>query len=102
VFSVSFPEQLFFILSSLSSHTDSRAGDRYNLILSDKRAKAAVEYVISRGVDPNRLAWKGYGETRLVNKCKNGVSCTEDEHQQNRRTEFKVVKIMQSIPVGTR
>lgn len=77
----------------LSSHTDSRAGDQYNLILSDKRAKAAVEYIISRGINTKRLKWKGYGETKLVNKCKNDVPCTEEEHQQNRRTEFKVVKI---------
>lgn len=77
----------------LSSHTDSRAGDQYNLILSDKRAKAAVEYIISKGIDAKRLKWKGYGETMLVNKCKNDVPCTEEEHQQNRRTEFKVIKI---------
>lgn len=77
----------------MGSHTDSRAGDRYNLILSDKRAKAAVDYLISKGIDPKRLKWKGYGESRLVNKCKNNVECTEEEHQQNRRTEFKVIKI---------
>lgn len=81
----------------LSSHTDSRAGDQYNLILSDKRAKAAVEYIISKGVDAKRMKWKGYGETRLVNKCKNGVPCTEEEHQQNRRTEFKVIKIDKDV-----
>ncbi|MBI4947529.1 MAG: OmpA family protein [Bacteroidetes bacterium] len=79
----------------LSSHTDSRAGDQYNLVLSDKRAKAAVNYLISRGIDSKRLTWKGYGETRLVNKCSNGVQCSEEEHQQNRRTEFKVLKIGQ-------
>lgn len=78
----------------LSSHTDSRAGDQYNMILSDKRAKAAVQYIISKGVDAKRMKWKGYGETKLVNKCKNDVPCTEEEHQQNRRTEFKVIKIM--------
>ncbi len=78
----------------LSSHTDSRAGDMYNMVLSDKRAKAAVEYIISKGVEGKRLKWKGYGESRLVNKCKNDVPCTEEEHQQNRRTEFKVIKIL--------
>lgn len=78
----------------LSSHTDSRAGDQYNLVLSDKRAKAAVQYIISKGVDAKRMKWKGYGESKLVNKCKNDVPCTEEEHQQNRRTEFKVIKIM--------
>lgn len=78
----------------LSSHTDSRAGDQYNMVLSDKRAKAAVQYIISKGVDAKRMKWKGYGESKLVNKCKNDVICTEEEHQQNRRTEFKVIKIM--------
>lgn len=82
------------IYVELSSHTDSRAGDQYNLILSDKRAKAAVQYIISKGVDAKRMKWKGYGEGKLVNKCKNDEPCTEEEHQQNRRTEFKVIKIM--------
>jgi peptidoglycan-associated lipoprotein len=77
----------------LSSHTDSRADDRYNMVLSEKRAKAAVEYLISRGIDANRLKGKGYGETKLVNRCGNGVDCFEEEHQQNRRTEFKVLKV---------
>lgn len=77
----------------LSSHTDSRAGDQYNLVLSDKRAKAAVEYLVTKGVDAKRMKWKGYGETRLINHCKNNVACSEDEHQKNRRTEFKAIKI---------
>jgi outer membrane protein OmpA-like peptidoglycan-associated protein len=77
----------------LSSHTDSRAGDQYNLVLSDKRAKATVEYIVSKGIDAKRLTWKGYGESKLVNHCTNGVICTEEEHQQNRRTEFKATKI---------
>lgn len=77
----------------LSSHTDSRAGDQYNMVLSDKRAKAAVEYLINHGIDGKRLKWKGYGESRLVNHCKNDVYCTEEEHQKNRRTEFKAIKL---------
>jgi len=77
----------------LSSHTDSRAGDQYNLILSDKRAKAAVDYIISKGIDAKRMKWKGYGESRLINHCENGVVCTEEEHQKNRRTEFKAIKM---------
>ncbi len=77
----------------LSSHTDARAGDQYNLVLSDKRAKAAVEYVASKGIDTKRMRWKGYGESKLVNQCKNDITCTEEEHQQNRRTEFKAIKI---------
>lgn len=77
----------------LSSHTDSRAGDQYNLVLSDKRAKAAVEYLISKGIDAKRMKWKGYGESKLINECKNDVICPEEEHQKNRRTEFKAIKI---------
>ncbi|OFY85199.1 MAG: hypothetical protein A3F72_05320 [Bacteroidetes bacterium RIFCSPLOWO2_12_FULL_35_15] len=77
----------------LSSHCDSRGSDEYNLVLSDKRAKAAVEYMITKGIDANRMKWKGYGETKHVNGCSNGVECTDEEHQKNRRTEFKVTKI---------
>ncbi|MES2396407.1 MAG: OmpA family protein [Bacteroidota bacterium] len=76
----------------IGSHTDSRGGDNYNMILSDKRAKAIVEYLVLNGIDANRLIWKGYGETELINKCNNDTECAEEEHQQNRRTEFKVIK----------
>ncbi|MGM9479437.1 OmpA family protein [Pedobacter sp. GSP4] len=76
----------------LGSHTDSRGKDGYNLSLSQKRAESAVQYIISRGIDKNRIAAKGYGETQLLNKCANGVDCTDAEHQLNRRTEFKIVK----------
>jgi len=75
----------------LSSHTDSRGGDTYNLVLSDARANSAVDYLVRHGVDPDHLVARGYGETRLVNGCSNGVQCTEEEHQANRRTEFKVI-----------
>jgi outer membrane protein OmpA-like peptidoglycan-associated protein len=77
----------------MGSHADSRGSDQYNLVLTDKRAKAAVEYLVSQGIDKERLTWKGYGESRLVNKCKNNVFCTDEEHQKNRRTEFKVTRI---------
>lgn len=77
----------------MGSHTDVRGSDAYNMVLSDRRAYAAVQYLISRGIDARRLTWKGYGETKLVNECANGVECTEVKHQQNRRTEFKVTKI---------
>jgi outer membrane protein OmpA-like peptidoglycan-associated protein len=82
------------IVIELSSHTDSRASGRYNLVLSDKRAHAAVEYIISKGINRNRITAKGYGETMLLNKCKNNIECTEEEHQENRRTEFKVTKLI--------
>lgn len=77
----------------LSSHTDSRGGDMYNLVLSDARARSAVDYLIRQGVDPQRITAKGYGETVLVNRCGNGVKCTEEEHQANRRTEFRVTSV---------
>ncbi len=75
----------------LGSHTDSRGEDPYNLDLSQRRANSAVNYLISKGISSGRLTPRGYGETKLVNQCEDGVSCTEDEHQQNRRTTFKVV-----------
>ncbi|RYF12908.1 MAG: flagellar motor protein MotB, partial [Flavobacteriales bacterium] len=76
----------------LGSHTDSRGNDVYNQKLSQNRATAAVNYIISKGIAKERITAKGYGETMLVNGCRNGVKCTEEEHQQNRRTEFKIVK----------
>ncbi|MBB6237056.1 outer membrane protein OmpA-like peptidoglycan-associated protein [Pedobacter sp. AK013] len=76
----------------LGSHTDSRGNDAYNLALSQRRADAAVQYIIDRGISKNRITAVGYGETRLLNKCTNGVQCTAAEHQLNRRTEFKIVK----------
>ena len=77
----------------LGSHTDSRGKDEYNLVLSDKRAAAAVAYIESQGVDTARISYKGYGESQLVNRCRNGVDCTEEEHQQNRRTELRITGI---------
>ena len=75
----------------LSSHTDSRGSDDYNLKLSQNRADAAVEYILGKGISRNRIVAKGYGETKLVNECANGVDCSEAKHQENRRTEFKIV-----------
>lgn len=76
----------------LSSHTDSRESHRYNQMLSQLRAASAVKYIILQGIDPKRVVDKGYGETQLLNKCKDGVSCSEQQHQLNRRTEFKILK----------
>ncbi|WP_347159963.1 OmpA family protein [Pontibacter chitinilyticus] len=75
----------------LSSHTDARGSDAYNQDLSQRRAESAVEYIISKGIDRSRITAKGYGESRLV--VKNAK--TEEEHQRNRRTEFKVVRIQE-------
>lgn len=73
----------------LSSHTDSRSSDAYNLDLSQRRAQSAVDYIVSKGVASERLVAKGYGETQLIIKD----AKTEEEHQTNRRTEFKVIEI---------
>ncbi len=83
----------FPINIELSSHTDSRANDEYNMELSEKRAESAVRYLVMNGIDASRLIAKGYGESRLVNQCRNGVPCSEAEHQANRRTEFKILSV---------
>ena len=77
----------------LGGHTDSRGSDTYNQELSEKRAKAVVDYLTSKGIAADRLKWAGYGETQLVNKCANGVQCSDEQHQENRRTEFKVLSL---------
>ena len=81
------------IVVELSSHTDSRGSSEANLELSQKRAQSAVDYIVSKGIDLDRIVAKGYGETQLKNGCKDGVRCSEAEHQINRRTEIKVVAI---------
>ena len=75
----------------LSSHTDSRGSAASNLNLSERRAQSVVNYLIGKGINASRLVARGFGETRLKNRCSDGVSCTEREHQQNRRTEFRVL-----------
>jgi outer membrane protein OmpA-like peptidoglycan-associated protein/tetratricopeptide (TPR) repeat protein len=75
----------------IAAHTDSRGSDAYNLSLSDKRAKSVLEWLSSKGIAMDRLKYKGYGETELNNACGNGVECSEEEHQKNRRVEFKVL-----------
>jgi outer membrane protein OmpA-like peptidoglycan-associated protein/tetratricopeptide (TPR) repeat protein len=85
----------------LGSHCDSRASDAYNMILSQNRAESAVHYIVSKGINPTRITAKGYGESQLVNKCKNGVPCTEEEHQMNRRTEFKVISWYEDVKEET-
>jgi outer membrane protein OmpA-like peptidoglycan-associated protein len=75
----------------IRSHTDSRADDIYNMQLSNKRADSTANYIIIRGgIEASRITGKGYGETQLVNKCYNGITCSEEEHEQNRRSEFIV------------
>lgn len=89
------------IVVELGSHTDSRASDDYNLTLSQKRAEAAVNYIVTKGkINKNRISAKGYGETLLVNKCANGVECSEEEHARNRRTEIKIMSyLIDGVPM---
>ena len=77
----------------LGAHTDARASTGYNLKLSQRRAESAVNYIIRRGIAKDRIKPKGYGEGQLINECSDGVECPEEMHQQNRRTEFKIIKI---------
>ncbi|MCL1938767.1 MAG: OmpA family protein [Candidatus Azobacteroides sp.] len=76
----------------IMSHTDSRGSDDYNLALSQQRAQSVVNYLVNNGISRDRLVARGYGETRLKNNCSNGVNCTEEQHQQNRRTEFRIIQ----------
>jgi outer membrane protein OmpA-like peptidoglycan-associated protein/tetratricopeptide (TPR) repeat protein len=75
----------------LGSHTDCRGQDRYNAELSQKRAQSAVDFLIQEGIDPNRLAARGYGESEPAVDCICS-RCTEEEHQANRRTTFKILE----------
>ena len=75
----------------LSSHTDCRGNDDYNASLSQKRAESAVNYLITKGIEPARLSAKGYGESQPAVSC-NCNKCSEAEHQANRRTTFKVLE----------
>lgn len=77
----------------LGAHTDSRGSASSNMRLSDRRAKSSAKYIQERIPNPERIIGKGYGESKILNKCKDGVPCTEAEHQVNRRTEFKIIKM---------
>lgn len=79
------------LIIELRSHTDAKADDEYNIKLSNRRAKSSVHWIVKNGINSKRITGKGYGETKLVNECSNGVKCTEEQHQLNRRTEFVVI-----------
>ncbi|WP_103866067.1 OmpA family protein [Aquimarina sp. I32.4] len=76
----------------IASHTDARGSKTNNKALSVRRAQSVVTYLISKGVNASRLVANGYGETRLKNRCADGVTCTEREHAANRRTEFRLIQ----------
>lgn len=79
------------LIIHIESHTDSRGTDSYNLTLSENRAKSTKKWLIERGIDSSRLTAKGYGESRLVNDCTDGVDCSDEEHQLNRRSMFLII-----------
>lgn len=83
----------------LSAHTDSRGSADYNLELSQDRAEAAKEFLVSRGVNAARIRAAGYGESKLRNNCADDVDCTEEEHQYNRRTEVRVTRISEGLNI---
>lgn len=84
----------------LSSHTDAQGLTRYNEDLSQKRANSAKDWLVSRGVVDNRIKAVGYGESQILNKCVNGVRCSDEEHRFNRRTTFKILEGPQSIQIN--
>ena len=77
----------------LGSHTDARGSAKSNESLSSRRAKSSASYIRKKITNPERINGKGYGEVQLVNRCTDGVKCSEEEHQANRRTEFRIIKM---------
>lgn len=77
----------------IMAHTDTRADEQYNLELSQRRADAVKKYLTDRGIDPKRLDARGYGEAHPVNHCVDGVECSEEQHQRNRRVEFRIIQL---------
>ena len=78
----------------IESHTDSRGKKSYNKYLSDKRARSTRNYLISKGIEPERIESAiGYGEERLLNGCDGSSACSAAEHRRNRRSEFIIVKM---------
>ena len=87
----------------LGSHTDSRGSSGYNKDLSQKRAQSAVDYIVKKGnISKARISAVGYGEAKLVNRCADGVNCTDAQHAQNRRTELKVLGIIEGNELGNK
>ena len=86
----------------LSSHTDCRGSDDYNQKLSQRRAQSCVDYIIATGISKDRIVPQGYGEQRLRNECADGVRCTEAQHQDNRRTELRIIAPGESPGSGGR
>jgi outer membrane protein OmpA-like peptidoglycan-associated protein len=88
------------IIIEITSHTDARGSDAYNLKLSQNRAKAAKDYIVAQGIDPKRVMSIGMGETQLLNRCANDVICSDEEHVINRRTEYVITKLNPCVVIN--
>ena len=93
-------EKLLFLMRErsniriqINAHTDSRGSGNKNLNLSEQRAGAVADYLVEHGINRSRIVSKGYGETQLLNRCQDGVNCSEEEHQINDRVEFRVLNL---------
>jgi len=89
------------LVIELSSHTDAQGTSNYNKRLSQRRANSAARWLTKAGLDKDRIKPVGYGESIILNQCIEGVSCTDDEHRFNRRTEFKILDGPESIIIKT-
>jgi len=79
------------LMVEIRSHTDANGTSKYNLEISEKRARAIYDYLVKNGISKSRLKYKGYGEQLVRNRCKDGVKCSDEEHDVNRRTDFKII-----------
>lgn len=82
------------LLVELGAHTDSKGSDEFNMMLSEYRAKSVYNYLTSKGIASGRLKFKGYGESKILNRCYNGIECSDEEHQVNRRTEYLIYGVL--------
>lgn len=87
------------LVIELSSHTDARGSDPYNMKLSQRRANSAKQYLVDKGATAERIKAVGYGETQILNDCLNDIECSEEDHQYNRRTEFKILEGPETIEI---
>ncbi|MGB5609039.1 OmpA family protein [Eudoraea sp.] len=85
------------VIIEVKGHADSRGKADYNQWLSQRRADSAVKYIVSAGIDSDRIYGKGYGETQISNGCTDGVRCTSEEHKQNRITEYSMAEVKENI-----
>ena len=76
----------------VSSHTDSKGTEEHNMRLSSQRSASVKKYLVSKGIDSNRIVTKNYGESQLLNECSDDVDCPDEKHEVNRRVELKYIK----------